>query len=131
MTVIVFGALVWKVIDFLRMLFNFTSQKSAIITQVTAWVGGVALVVIAAHASVSSSLVLPGADESLKTIDFASQILLGLLISSFASTVVDLKQAFDSTDTATKPSILGTITGTITSPTSSDATQNPDAYKSV
>jgi len=106
MTVVVFGALVWKVIDFLRLLFNFTAQKSAIITQATAWIGGVVLVIVAAHASVSSTLVLPGADEPLKYIDFASQVLLGLLIASFASTVVDLKQAFDGSDTAVKPPLL-------------------------
>ena len=106
MTVIVFTALVWKVIDFFRMLLNFNTQKSGVITQVTAWVGGVVLVVVAAHASVTSGLVLPGADESLKTIDFASQILLGLLISSLASGVVDVKQAIDGTDSASKPPLI-------------------------
>jgi hypothetical protein len=106
MTLVVFAALVWKVIDFLRMCLNFKAQKSAILTQLTAWVGGVVLVIVAAHASVSSGLVLPGSDEALKTIDFASQVLLGLLISSFASTVVDLKQAFDRSDSAVKPPML-------------------------
>jgi hypothetical protein len=111
MTVLVFSALVWKVIDFFRMLFNFSTQKSAIVTQLTAWAGGVLLVVVAAHASVTSGLVLPGSDEPLKTIDFASQILLGLLISSLASTVVDLKQAIDGSDSASKPPM---ITGSAT-----------------
>jgi hypothetical protein len=108
MTVVVFAALVWKVIDFLRMCLNFTTQKSAIFTQATAWVGGVVLVILAAHASVSGGLVLPGADEPLKTLDFASQVLLGMLIASFASTVVDLKQAFDNTDSALKPPMVPT-----------------------
>ena len=108
MTVIVFTALVWKVIDFLRMLTNFKTQKSGLLTQATAWIGGVVLVIIAAHASVTSGLVLPGADESLRTIDFASQVLLGLLIASLASGVVDIKQAIDGTDSASKPSMTGT-----------------------
>lgn len=106
MTVIVFTALVWKVIDFFRLLFNFNTQRSAVITQVTAWVGGVVLVIVAAHASVTSSLVLPGADEALKTVDFASQVLLGLLIASVASAAVDIKQAIDGTDTSVKPPLL-------------------------
>ena len=106
MTVIVFTALVWKVIDFFRMVTNYKTQRSGIITQVTAWAGGIILVIIAAHASVTSSLVLPGADESLRTIDFASQILLGLLIASLASATVDIKQAFDSSDSAAKPNLL-------------------------
>lgn len=119
MTTIVFAALVWKVIDFLRLLFNITTQKSAIITQVTAWVGGVVLVIVAAHASVTGSLVLPGSDEPLRTLDFASQVLLGLLISSLASGVVDLKQAFDNSDSASKPAMLTTTTSTVTKTTTS------------
>lgn len=107
MTILVFSALVWKVIDFLRMLFNITTQRSAIITQVTAWVGGVVMVVIAAHASVTGNLIIPGADEPLKTLDFGSQILLGLLVSSLASGIVDLKQAIDSSDSAVKPPLVG------------------------
>jgi hypothetical protein len=106
MTVVIFSVLVWKVIDFLRMCFNFTSQKSAIVTQATAWIGGVVLVVLAAHAGVSQALVLPGADESLRTVDFPSQILLGLLIASLASATVDVKQAIDRSDSAVKPALL-------------------------
>jgi len=110
-TVIVFTALVWKVVDFLRMLFNFKTQKSGIITQLTAWGGGVALVVIAAHAGVTKALVLPGSDQALGTMDFASLILIGLLVSSVASAAVDVKQAVDGTDTATKPSMLSSNSG--------------------
>ena len=107
MTILIFSVLVWKVIDFLRMLFNFRTEKSGVVTQATAWIGGVVLVIIASHAAVTSALVLPGSDESLKLMDFASQILLGLLISSLASGVVDIKKAIDNNDTAAKPSILG------------------------
>ena len=106
MTVIVFSALVWKVIDFLRMLANPKTNKSGITTQLAAWVGGVVVVILGAHAEVSSSLVLPGADTALHSIDFASQILLGLLISSFASTIVDVKQAIDNKDTSSMPPLV-------------------------
>lgn len=106
MTVVIFAALVWKVIDFLKMLFNFQSNKSAIVTQICAWAGGVALVLIAAHAMVTKALVLPGSDQALGLLDFWSLVLLGLLISSLASGVVDLKQAFDNTDSSSKPALL-------------------------
>jgi hypothetical protein len=106
MTFIVFSVLVWKVIDFLRMLFNITAQKSAIITQATAWIGGVVLVILAAHAQVAGGLILPGADEPLRTLDFGSQVLLGLLVASFASATVDVKQAIDRSDSAVKPGLL-------------------------
>ena len=103
MTVLVFTALVWKVVDFIRMLFNFKNQKSGILTQVSAWIGGIILVIVASNASVTKDLILPGANQTLNTLDFASQILLGLLISSVASASVDIKQAIDCTDTAAKP----------------------------
>lgn len=100
MTIVIFAALVWKVIDFLRMLFNIQSQKSSIITQVTAWVGGIILVVVAAHAGVTKALVLPGSDLALGVLDFPSQVLVGLLVSSLASGVVDIKKAVDGSDSS-------------------------------
>lgn len=112
MTVVVFAALVWKVIDFLRMLFNISSQKSAIITQATAWIGGVVLVVIAAHAGVTKALVLPGSDLSLGLLDFPSQVLIGLLVSSLASGVVDIKQAIDGSDSSAVVPLIPSSTTT-------------------
>jgi len=105
MTVVIFAALVWKVIDFLRMLANAKTQKSGIVTQATAWIGGVLLVILAAHASITQALILPGTDQALKGLDIGSLILLGLLISSVASATVDIKQAIDGSDTAVKPTI--------------------------
>lgn len=121
MTTIVFAALVWKVIDFLRMLFNITAQKSAIITQATAWVGGVVLCVVAAHAAVTAGLVLPGSDLPLGQLDFASQVLIGLLVSSLASGIVDVKQAIDPSDSAAKPPLVSLPSTTTTT------TQQPPA----
>lgn len=106
MTVIVFTALVWKVIDFLRMLFNFKTNKSGVITQITAWVGGVVLVILASHATITQTLVLPGTDQALKGLDIGSLVFIGLLISSVASAAVDIKKAVDNTDSATKPALL-------------------------
>lgn len=110
MTMVVFAALVWKVIDFLRMLFNIQSQRSAIITQLTAWIGGVILVLVAANASVSAALVLPGSDQALGVLDFPSLILVGLLVSSLASGVVDVKQAIDASDSSKVVPLIPTST---------------------
>jgi len=107
MTVVIFAALIWKVIDFLRMLANFKNQKSGIITQLTAWVGGVLIVILGAHAEVTKALILPGSTQTLGSLDIASLIILGLLISSFASSLVDVKQAVDSSDSSAVPSLLG------------------------
>ena len=106
MTFVIFAVLVWKVIDFLRLLFNFKTQRSAIITQATAWVGGVLLILIASHAGVMKQLILPGSDQALGFLDFPSQILIGLLVSSFASGVVDIKQAIDNTGSSSVPPLI-------------------------
>jgi ABC-type multidrug transport system permease subunit len=113
MTFVVFAVLVWKVIDFLRMLFNITTQRSAIITQATAWVGGVLLVLIASHAGVMKALVLPGSDQALGLLDFPSQVLIGLLVSSFASGVVDIKKAIDNTDSSAVVPLIPASTTTV------------------
>lgn len=106
MTAVVFAALVWKVVDFLRQLANLKTQKSSVLTQLCAWVGGIAVVALGAHAAVSAALVLPGSTLPLGKLDFGSTILLGMLISSTASALVDVKQAIDGHDSAAKPSLL-------------------------
>lgn len=107
MTAIVFATLVAKVIDFLRLLANASTNRSAIVTQLSAWVGGIVLVVLAAHASVTADLVLPGTSMALGVIDGSSQVLVGLLVSSLGSALVDVKQAIDGSDSAAKPPLLG------------------------
>jgi uncharacterized membrane protein (DUF441 family) len=106
MDTVVFAALLWQVIDFLRELVNFKTERSAVVTQLTAWVAGVVLVILAAHAQVAEALVLPGTDQALGGLDFGSQVLVGLLVSSLASTGVDFKQAFDGSDSSTKPPLV-------------------------
>src|SRR5262252_2710335 len=104
MDTVVFASLVWQVVNFIRQLVNL--RRSAVVTQLIAWIVGVVLVVLAAHASVASGVVLPGTDQALGGLDFGSQVLVGLLISSLASTGVDFKQAFDHSDTNAKPPLL-------------------------
>jgi len=106
MTAVVFAALLAKVIDFLRLLSNAAANKSAIVTQLAAWAGGIGLVALAAHAQVAAGLVLPGTNLSLDALDGSSVVLVGLLVSSLGSLAVDFKQSFDSTDSAAKPPLL-------------------------
>jgi hypothetical protein len=105
MVFVIFAVLVWKFVDFLRLLSNYNDNRSGVSTQLIAWISGIILVVLSAHTGLTGKLVLPGVRQSLNTIDFTSQIFLGLLVGSFASALVDFKQAFDRKDTAIKPSL--------------------------
>lgn len=106
MTYVLFASLIWQVIDFLRELANLKIERSAVVTQLAAWVGGIALIALAAHAQVTAALVLPGIDLPLGKLDGSSIVLVGMLAASLASTGVDVKQAIDSNDTSRKPSLL-------------------------
>lgn len=107
MDAVMFATLLWQVVDFLRELTNLQAQKSAVVTQLTAWVAGIAMVALAGHASVASALVLPGLDQPLGSLDVGSTILVGLIVASLGSSLVDVKQALDNTDSSHKPPLLG------------------------
>lgn len=107
MTLVLFATLVWQAVDFLRELFALPGSKSSVITQATAWVGGIVLVALAAHAKVTSDIVLPGLKTSLGRLDGSSVVLVGMLAASLASSLVDVKQAVDHNDSAAKPPLLG------------------------
>lgn len=106
MTYVLFAALVWQVVDFLRELTNLSTNKSAVVTQACAWVGGIMLIALAAHAAVTEAVVMPGMSVALGKLDWPSVVLVGLLASSLASTGVDVKQALDGSDSAAKPQLL-------------------------
>lgn len=106
MTYVLFAGLLWQVVDFLKELTHLDSQRSAVVTQLTAWVGGIVLVALAAHAQVTETLVLPGVSTPMGKLDGASIVLVGLLASSLASSLVDVKAAVDNTDSAAKPPLL-------------------------
>lgn len=95
----------WKVIDFLRLVANFKTNRSAVVTMLAAFAGGVAVVVLAAHASLFDRFDVNGL--TLTQLDVGSQIFLGLGIASLAGVGVDVKQAIDRNDTAAKPPLLG------------------------
>lgn len=106
MTAVLFASLIWKVIDWLRELVHLPTTRSSVLTQLTAWGGGVLLVLVGAHAAVTSAIVLPGTGLPLGKLDAGSILLVGLLASSLASSLVDVKQALDGSDSAAKPPLI-------------------------
>lgn len=96
---------VWKVIDFARLLATWRTERSAIVTQILAWVGAVAVVFLYGGSQLGD-FVVPGTELLLADANAGTKIILGLAIGSAASAAVDVKQAIDSSDTATKPPLI-------------------------
>jgi hypothetical protein len=104
------SALVVKVTDFLRYVAAAARGEkghgSAIVTQLTAWLGGVIAVGVAARSGITQGVSVPGLDVTIGKLDGWSQVLAGLMVGSAGSLAIDAKQAVDGTDTATKPTML-------------------------
>lgn len=98
-------ALVWKVVDFLRLVANLGTQRSAVVTQLTAWLGAVAVVFLYG-ASDLGDFHVPGTALALADVNGWTKLVLGLAVGSTASAAVDVKQAIDRNDNASKPPLV-------------------------
>lgn len=103
MTAILFATLVWQVTDLIREALGGRGSRSSLVTQLAAFVVGIVFVWIGANATVTQALVIPGVDTPLGDLDGGSIVLVGLLVASLASSLVDVKAAIDNTDSARKP----------------------------
>lgn len=106
MTIVLFATLIWQVVDFVREVAGGQASRSSLVTQLSAWVVGILAVWIGGQAEVTEGLAFPGVDATLGSLDGPSIILVGLLASSLASSLVDIKQAIDGRDTAAKPALI-------------------------
>lgn len=97
-------ALTYKAIDFVRLLANFQKEKSGVVTQVLSWVGGIAAVMLYANSDYADTVVI--GEKNLSAVGGVSLVLLGIVLGSMASAAVDLKQAIDTTDSASKPKLF-------------------------
>lgn len=117
MTALLFASLLWQFVDFLKELTNFKTQRSAVLTQLVAWISGIALVWIVSAASIGKSFSLPGFPP-LGQLNFWDTVIVGLLASSLASSAVDVKQALDGSDSAGKPPLIPPASSTPAAPSS-------------
>lgn len=97
-------ALVWKFVDFMRLLGSYKTEQSAVTTQILSWLGGIIAMLIYASSDFGSTVTIDG--KPLSDFSTISLILVGIMMASTASAAVDVKQAIDSRDTATKPPLL-------------------------
>lgn len=102
------ATLVIAVINFLKYVRN--ADVNGALTQLSAWVAGVAAVMIAAHTDWAGELVF--GTVSLHEANAWSQLFVGLTVASAGSFLVELRKALDNTDSAVKPPLI-TSTGTV------------------
>lgn len=96
------GALVYKFVDFFK--YVRIGDWNAAGTQVIAWLGGVVAVVLFAKTNFGATIDLGG--QPLSTLNFASQLVIGLSATSLFSAFYDFKSAVDRTDSAKTPALV-------------------------
>jgi hypothetical protein len=101
-TVVTLATVVWKLVELVKNLLHL--RWDPVVTQVVAWVGGIAVVLLAAQTSVASSVQVWG--TSLDSLNGASLVLLGLGVSSFGGAAVEVKKALDNNDSGAQPTLF-------------------------
>lgn len=101
------AALTKKIVDFLRMTTNIATQVSGVLTQLTAWVGGVVATSIYAHSDFAHNVLI--GSQTLEKFNGMTLTIIGLMAGSAGSLIHDIQQAIDSTDSAIKPPLVPTV----------------------
>lgn len=98
--------LVFTFINLLRNLTHFgdAESRNAVVTQVTAWVGGVLAAVLMAQADIAKGLPMFG--TTMAKLDGASLAIVGLLLASAGGAFKTFLSAHDQTQTAAVPPLL-------------------------
>lgn len=101
--IVALGALVFALVNFLKDLSG--RNWNGVITQLIAWVSGVAVVLIFCQTFLANTVTLN--EVAMSKLSFWSQVFVGLIITSLLSTVNEGYKAIDSTQTASTPKLLG------------------------
>ena len=112
---LILGAAALKATDLVKYLISWLSGPASarpkalngLLTLIITAVAGVLLVALFAKSEFASQVKVGKA--GLDELSFGSQVWFGLVVSSFASTLHDLKKAVDSSDTASTPAIVGSV----------------------
>lgn len=97
------GALVLKLIDFLRYIAG--RNVNGVVTQLVVWVAGVVVILLFAQSDWANTINVGGL--TLAQLNVASQIIAGLVLGSATSAGYDLKKAVDNGQSAAIPTLLG------------------------
>jgi hypothetical protein len=102
------GTLVFAFVNFLK--YVLAKNWNSAITQIVAWVSGVAGVFIAAHTEYAKQIMIGTAN--LGQMDWQTQVFFGLIATSILTTVNEVKKAIDNTDSAKTPPLLKSLVKT-------------------
>jgi len=86
------------------------------VTQVVVWVVGFIAIMLAAHAQLTETLVIPGLSQQLGSLDWPSLLLIAWILGGTGSFAFDSKKAIDGSDKAAEPSLLKSRTTTTATP---------------
>lgn len=104
------GALVYKFVDFLKFVKVKDWNSSG--TQAVAWLAGVLAITLFANSDFSTGIDFGG--RSLASLNFVSQVVIGLSATSLFSAFYDVKRALDNTDSAKTPPLISSSTSSET-----------------
>lgn len=94
-----------KIIELIKYLR--ARDVNAAVTLLMIHITGVVVMLFAAAAKVSETLVIPGTSAPIGQLDTASVIFMGLTFASLTSKLYDFQKAIDQSDSAAQPSLTG------------------------
>jgi hypothetical protein len=109
---VLLGALVYKLIDFLKFLR--AKDWNSVATQTIVWVAGVVVVLLFAASTMGAAIVLPGLGVTLGSLAIVDKVIIGLFASSLFSAGYDAKNAIDNTSSAKTPPLTSLSQGSTT-----------------
>jgi hypothetical protein len=105
MGVVGLAALTLTFVDFLKNLTPPDHDYNAAITQVVAWVSGLVAVFLYGESQLGDTITI--GTTTLDHADTATKIIVGLSVSSIASTFYKFSKSVDSSDSNKQPPLLG------------------------
>lgn len=93
------GALLWKVIDFLKALR--AGDWNKVVTQLVAWAAGVGVLFLVASTQFAAEITV--GKFNLDALDGSTKFFVGLMLSSIVGVTYSVKKAIDGTDSDSQP----------------------------
>lgn len=97
------AALVLAVINFVK--FAKAKDTNGMVTQLSVWIAGVAVVLLVAHTDFAAGLTV--GDMTMASLNVYSLVFVGLTLGSSATVLNEFKKALDAGDSAKKPPMVG------------------------